>query len=67
MDVASGLINVLAGLRFSGGGGDEGVHKSGLDICSLSKTGVPLVRPEDPSERTWHEGQLRKYSPAEYK
>lgn len=54
MDVASGLINVLAGLRFSGGGGggDEGVHKSGLDICSLSKTGVPLVRPEDPSERT---------------
>lgn len=50
MDVASGLINVLAGLRFSGGA-DEGVHKSGLDICSLSKTGVPLVRPEDPSER----------------
>lgn len=43
MDVVSGLINVLAGLRFSGHG-DEGVHKSGPGICSDSKTGVTLVR-----------------------
>lgn len=42
MDVVSGLINVLAGPRFSGHG-DEGVHKSGPGICSDSKTGVTLV------------------------
>lgn len=42
MDVVSGLINVLAGPCFSGRA-DEGVHKSGLDICSVSKTGVTLV------------------------
>lgn len=42
MDAVSGLINALAGLCFSGRA-DEGVHESGLDICSVSKTGVPLV------------------------
>lgn len=42
MDEVSGLINVLTGLPFSGRS-DEGVHKSGLDICSVSKTGVTLV------------------------
>lgn len=42
MDVVSGLINVLTGLCFSGRT-NEGVHKSGLDICSVSKTGVILV------------------------
>lgn len=42
MDGVSGLINVLAGPAFSGRS-DEGVHKSDLDICSVSKTGVTLV------------------------